>query len=101
MVIHFRPITLCNVCYKIIAKILVNRLRPLLDKFISPLQGAFVPQRAISDNILIAHKLIHKIKKKNGKTGLMTVKLDIKKAYDKMEWNFLLAILRKLGFCDQ
>ncbi|KAI5323749.1 hypothetical protein L3X38_032821 [Prunus dulcis] len=59
---HYRPISLCNVSYKIITKILVNRLKPLLSKCISRNQGAFGPGRSIFDNILIAHELFHDFK---------------------------------------
>ncbi len=51
---QFRPISLCNFCYKIISTILVNRLRPLLARIIDPAQSAFVPKRWISENIVLA-----------------------------------------------
>ena len=95
---HYRPISLCNVCYKIIAKILANRVKPLLNKIISPLQGAFSPGRFINDNIMLAHEIMHSFKKKKGKTGYMAVKLDMEKAYDRLEWDFIKTILTRLGF---
>ena len=82
---HYRPISLCNVSYKIISKILVNRVKPLLNKIISPLQGAFAPGRLINDNIMLAHEIMHSFKKKKGKTGYMAVKLDMENVYDKLE----------------
>jgi len=57
---QFRPISLYNMLYKIIAKIMVNRMQPLLGKIINPVQSAFVPQRSILDNILLAHEVINK-----------------------------------------
>ena len=51
---QFRPISLCNVCYKVISKILVSRLRPLLEKMIDPTQVAFIPNRNLAENIILA-----------------------------------------------
>ncbi|KAK9288102.1 hypothetical protein L1049_016549 [Liquidambar formosana] len=81
---HFRPISLCNVIYKLIAKILSNRLQPFLSKLISPVQAAFVPGRSITDNSIMVHEILHSMKKKSGKGGLMAIKIDMEHAYDKM-----------------
>ena len=59
---HYRPISLCSIVYKVISKILTNRLRPLLDKLISPLQSAFIFGRSIHDNVLLTHEVMHKFK---------------------------------------
>ena len=64
---HFRPISLCNIVYKIITKILANRLKVMLPKFISPLQSAFVPSRNIQDNTILAYDLLYSFKHKRGK----------------------------------
>ena len=95
---HFRPISLCNTLYKIIAKVLVNRMRPILQRLIHPCQSAFVPNRAIHDNILVAHEIMNKFRHYKGKKGFVALKIDMEKAYDRIEWDFLLACLRQLGF---
>lgn len=93
------PINLYNVSYKIIAKMLANRLKAILKEIIAPYQCAFVPNRLITDNIIIGYECLHKIRyRRKGKQSYMTLKLDISKAYDRIEWNFLKAVMLKLGF---
>lgn len=67
----FRPISLCNVFFKLITKILVRRIRPHLDSFIGPLQGSFIPNRGTADNVIIAQEIVHNMHKKKGKTGYL------------------------------
>ncbi|KZV58610.1 hypothetical protein F511_11258 [Dorcoceras hygrometricum] len=95
----FRPISLCNVTNKIISKLLYSRLRNVVGRLISPNQSGFVPGRLISDNILLAQELTHRL---NCKThgGNVILKLDMAKAYDRVQWSFLLNIMRHLGFSD-
>jgi hypothetical protein len=96
------PISLCKVLYKLIAKVLANRLKQVLEKIISPTQSAFVPGRLISDNVLVAFKALHAMDAKlRGQQGYMALKLDMSKAYDKVEWEFLEAIMKKLGFAER
>ena len=86
----FRPISLCNVLYKIVSKTITNRLKKLLPKLVSKIQSAFMSDRLISNNILVAFETLHHLKnKKKGKEGLMAIKLDMSKAYDRVEWIFL------------
>ena len=82
---NYRPISLCNSVYKIITKIIVARLRPHLNQVISPFQTAFVPDRKGIDNAIIVQELIHTISRAKGKEGYMVIKVDLEKAYDKLE----------------
>ena len=75
----FRHISLCNVCYKIIAKILANRMKQLLNKIMSPLQEAFALGKLINDNAILTHEIMHSLKNKKGKMGYMEVKIDLEK----------------------
>lgn len=94
------PISLCNVLYKIISKVLANRLKKIFPVIISENQSAFVPGRLISDNILIAYELTHFLrKKKKGDEGWAAIKLDMSMAYDRVELSFLQAMMVKMGFC--
>ena len=87
--------------YKIISKVIANRLKPLLNSIVSKTQSAFIADRLITDNILIAFESLHYMKtSSSGKEGFMTLKLDISKAYDKVEWSFLEKIMLKMGFQD-
>ncbi|GAU33827.1 hypothetical protein TSUD_221650 [Trifolium subterraneum] len=96
-----RPISLCNVLYKMISKVLANRLKCCLDKCVSQEQSAFVEGRSILDNALIATEVIHALKRKTqGRRRELTLKIDISKTYDKVDWGFLRGVMTKMGFTD-
>ncbi|KAA3484185.1 reverse transcriptase [Gossypium australe] len=97
----FRPISLCRVLYKIISKVLANRLKTTLPMCIIHNQSAFVPGYMIYDNILIAHVLLHYLQSsKNGPNKGFVIKLDMRKAYDHVEWNFLEEVMKHLGYAE-
>lgn len=91
----FRPISLCNTLYKVISKVLVARIRPFLRKLISPNQASFVPGRHISDNVIIAQEVLHKYKHSVGNKGFLAWKIDLSKAYDRLNWQFIEEVLHE------
>ncbi|GAU31848.1 hypothetical protein TSUD_114590 [Trifolium subterraneum] len=96
-----RPISLCNVLYKMISKVLANRLKCCLDKCVSQEQSAFVEARSILNNALIATEVIHALKRKTkDRRGELALKIDISKAYDKVDWGFLRGVMTKMGFIE-
>ena len=98
-VTEFRPIALCNIVYKLISKVLANHLKVILPDIISESQSAFQSDIAISNNISVAFETLHHMKiRKSGKIGFMALKLDMSKAFDRVEWPFLLQLMEKMGF---
>ena len=95
----FWPISVCNVLYKIISKVLMRRLEFLLPRLISPQQSGFVRGRLISDNFLLAKELIQSLNVKVWGANIM-FKLDMTKAYDRVFWPVLMAVMRSFGFCE-
>ena len=95
----FRPISLVGGLYKWLAKVLANRMKGVLAKVISTSQNVFVEGPQIMDVVLIANEAIDSILKSN--RGAILCKFDIKKAYDHIDWSFLLTVLEKMGFGER
>lgn len=94
-----RPISLCNVLVRILSKILSNRLKSCLGSIISDKQSAFIEGRILTGNALIAFEINHYMKRKTqGKNGIAGHKIDVSKAYDKLEWGFIHNMMQRFGF---
>ena len=94
---QFRVISLYNVSYKIITKVLANQLKIVLPSIILDSQSAFVWNRHISNNVLIVYELVHALKsRRSGREGYLAMKLDMSKAYNRIEWAFLEVMMRKI-----
>ena len=96
---ELRPISLCNVGHKIISKVMCQRLKIFLPSLVSETQSAFVPGRLISNNILIAQEIFHGLRTNKACQGkFMAIKTDMSKAYNRVEWVFIKALLQKMSF---
>lgn len=97
---EYRPISCCNLLYKVISKILANRLKVILPAAIEPNQSAFVKGRLLLENVILATKIV------NGYhlpiiSDRSTLKLDISKAFDTVKWNFITSVLQAMGLPSQ
>ena len=86
---QFHPTSLCNTLYKLLSRILVQRLKPYIAEIINPCQAGFVPRRRTSDNIILVQEVIRTLRYWKGRTGYVAIKLDLEKAYDRLEWSFI------------
>lgn len=91
LVKDFRPISLTTLVYKLVAKVLVKRLKRVMPKVIAPTQSAFIGGRKILDPILIANGVVEEYRSKK-KKGLL-LKLDLERAFDRVDWVFLEKVL--------
>ncbi|GKV19445.1 hypothetical protein SLEP1_g29706 [Rubroshorea leprosula] len=97
-----RPISLCNVIYRIIAKVLANRLKQVLSRVISVEQSAFLPGRWIIDNLLVAFEALHYMNSRwEQQRGWQAIKLDMSNAYDRVEWRYLEVVMVAMGFDER
>lgn len=97
---EFRPIGLCNSIYKLITKIISNRLKPLLPDHISPLQSSFITNRTIDENVIIIKAIAHMFNKTSKKVKCMALKIDLSKAFDSLECIFIRDILTWFNFTE-
>lgn len=93
---RFRPISLCNTSYKLITKIIANRLKHILPKIIPENQGGFIHGRQLVDNFILVQEAI--LSSKQLKEKGMAIKLDLENAFDCVRHSFLLNVLQKFGF---
>ncbi|GJR12441.1 hypothetical protein Tco_0795093 [Tanacetum coccineum] len=93
----YRLISCCNVLFKCISKIIANRIKECLKRLVSPNQSAFVPSRSITDNILLTQEIMHNYHLDRG-VPRCAFKVDIQKAYDTVDWEFLKVVLIGFGF---
>lgn len=98
---EFRPISLCNVTFKLVTKVLVNRLRPFLDDIVGPMQSSFLPGRGTMDNAFLAQDIVHFMDRSTTAKGSLAFKIDLEKAYDSISWDFLRETLILYGFPPQ
>lgn len=93
----YRPISCCNVLYKVISKIIANRLKVLLSEFIAGNQSAFIKDRLLIENLLLATELV-KDYHKDSISSRCAIKIDISKAFDSVQWSFLINVLEAMNF---
>lgn len=89
MMRNFRPIGLCNTSYKLVTKIIVARIKPFLPLIIGPTQSSFLAGRRAADNAIIVQEYLNHFRKMKGKKGSMIIKIDLEKAFDRLEWSFI------------
>ncbi|KAK4281551.1 hypothetical protein QN277_013029 [Acacia crassicarpa] len=94
---NFRPISLCMVHYKCLTKLIATRLRGVMNDIISPFQSSFIKGRQIHDNIIVGQEILHTMNKTRSRKGLMAMKIDFEKAFDRINWGFLQNVLLDVG----
>ena len=99
---QYRPISLSNVIFRLTSKVLAHRLKHFLPDIVSENQSAFMSSRLITDNVLVAFVTMHYLNnKRHGRQGEMALKLNISKAFDRVEWGCPKDIMLKIGFSDR
>ena len=96
---EYRPISLVGCLYKILTKVLSNRIKKVIEKVIDGSQSAFLSNRGLLDSVLVVNEVVDDLKRRK-KRGVI-VKLDFEKAYDSVSWEFLFYMMGRLGFCEK
>lgn len=94
---QFRPICLSNVVIKLVSKVIANRVKRVIGDLVGDWQSGFIPSRQAHHNVVIVQEIIHSLRHQRGKRGLV-VKIDLEKAYDRVDWKFLVEVLWSVGF---
>ena len=92
----YKPIACCSFLYKVISKILANRLKVIFPEAIEANQCAFITERLLLENLLLASELVNRYHKTTGK-GKCAIKFDISKAFDTVKWSFIISVLQAMG----
>lgn len=94
----FCPISVCNLLYKIISKFIARKIQLWMDFLISKLQTTFVPSREISENIILLREILHSFKTVKNREREFLMKVDLAKAFDRVDWEYMFALLLVYGF---
>lgn len=97
-VTDFRPISICNIVYKVISKVLARRIKPYMNQIISKAQSAFIARREISESVVLLREVLHSFRQKSYRNQQFCLKVDLSKAFDRMNWSYLESILPMYGF---
>lgn len=101
-IFEYRPISLSNVSYRVLSKVLANRLKKVMPQLILEHQSAFMSEWLMSDNILVTFETLHYMRNHcTGKAGYMALKPDMSKAYDRVEWGYMQQVLVNMVFHDR
>jgi len=93
---RFRPISLCNTSYKILTKVIANKIKEILPQIIPENQGGFIKGRHIADNIILVQEALHSSIRRKDKG--MIIKLDLANAFDRVRHSFLFKVMEQFGF---
>ncbi|KAJ3699695.1 hypothetical protein LUZ61_003400 [Rhynchospora tenuis] len=97
LVTDYRPISVCNVGYKLISKLLSRRLKPIIPLLVSDTQAAFTLGRQIRDNIIVFREVIHSFSLSSYRKHSFCLKVDLSKAFDRLRWPYILAVMQTYG----